>query len=135
MKKDRYAYETAKRMLDSHNLLIESLGPGNFVNQGSFALSASWGATASLSVQVGSTFKRGKITVTANGAGIAANPTVTLKFPGGLWKSTPFTSVVRNGGTGTIGFSYGETTQALTITMSGTPVAGQTFTWNYAVRE
>jgi hypothetical protein len=47
---------------------------------GDFALSAGWGSTAAAAVIAGSQDKRGHIDITVGGAGIAANPTVTLTF-------------------------------------------------------
>lgn len=133
LKKDPQLYEAMRQTLDAHNELVTALGPGDALQQGNFVLSAGLGATAAISGIIG-TFKRGRFTLTCQGAGLALNPTLTLNFPLGLWKSNPAALVVRNGGTGTLGHSWTESTSQLVITLAGTPIAA-TYIFQVAVRE
>lgn len=96
---------------------------------GDWALSAGWGATATAVVASGCTDNRFRVTITANGAGIAANPTATLTFKDGTFTNAPFASVGFSGGTGVISPAPTWTTTATTlvITFVGTPVAGSTY--------
>lgn len=68
------------------------------------------------------------ITVTANGAGIGASPTITLTFKDGTFTNSPITISQMTGGTGTI-TNLTETPTATTnvITFQGTPGAGSTY--------
>ncbi len=96
---------------------------------GDFALSAGWGSTAAVSSPVG-TDQAFSITVTANGAGIAANPTVTLTFHDGTWTNSPMFVCKQAGGTGTLTTLSGENTATATtlpLTFNGTPVAASTY--------
>lgn len=134
LKKDPQLYEAVRQTLDAHNELVTALGPGDALQQGNFVLSAGLGATANISGIIG-TFKRGRFTLTTQGAGLAANPTVTLNFPLGLWKSNPNALVVRNGGTGTLTHTWVESTTQLVITLAGTPTAGHVYTFSFEVVE
>jgi len=133
LKENPLNYESHRKMVQEHNQLISALGPGTAVRPLDFSITG-FGTGATIS-SVDGTFKRGKLTVTCGTAGISANPKIVLTFPSGLYNSAPFAQVVRNGGTGTIGFTYTESVNNLTINMVGTPGASQTFTLQWAVRE
>lgn len=107
---------------------------GTVTVAGDYVLSAGWGATASVAVATGSRDSRGRITVTANGAGLAANPTITFTFKNGAYGAAPFAIVKRNGGTGaTTEPTWATATTTLTMTWPGTPVAGLTYIFEYLV--
>ncbi len=102
----------------------------NHVN-GSYALSAGWGTTATVAVS-SALEKDGafEVGVTSSGTGQAANPVVTLSFLGGslpvgtFWRCI----VAMNGGTGTMAQVRWFTTNTfLAWTYIGTPVAGNTY--------
>jgi len=138
LKADPNVYEAHRKQVDGHNALVAALGPGAAVQQGHITMSAGLGATAAAVITSGSTFKRGQFTVTPNGAGLAANPTVTLTFPQGLYDEKPWATVWRNGGTGALPFTVTESPVApfsLIVTLVGVPTAGQTYIFRYAVRE
>lgn len=99
---------------------------------GDYALSAGWGSTASISA-VSAVDNRGQFTVTSAGTGQGANPTITLTFKDGAYAGgKPFFSIVRNGGDQlTVTQSWTTTTTTLVITWAGTPVAGQTYTFEF----
>lgn len=61
---------------------------GTDVVTGDFAASAGWGDTAAFSSPAGSD-QAGSIVITSQGAGIAANPTITLTFKDGTWTTIP----------------------------------------------
>jgi len=134
LKKDPQLYEAVRQTLDAHNELVTALGPGDALQQGNFVLSAGLGATAVISGIIG-TFKRGRFTLTTQGAGLAANPQLTLNFPLGLWKSNPTALVVRNGGTGTLSHTWAESTSQLVITLTGTPTTGHTYIFTFGFTE
>lgn len=100
-----------------------------------FALSAGWGATATVSaIAVGSGDARARVTVLANGAGVAANPTITLTFRDGKWRQAPFGIVSMNGGTGAQAVpTWAFTTGTLVITYPLAPVAGLTYVFEFVV--
>jgi len=125
-------YESHQRTVAAINGVIASLGPGESIAPQNFGLQG-FGAGATVTATSG-TFKRGRLTVTI-GAAPAANPVVTLTFPKNEFSVTPFAQVTRNGGTGTLGFSWTESQSALQITLAGTPVAGETYTFQYAMRD
>lgn len=94
---------------------------------GDFALSAGWGNTATVTAVVG-TDQAWTITVTANGTGIAANPTVTLTFHDGTWTNAPTAISKMVGGAGTItALTDAPTATTWVITFNGTPVATSTY--------
>lgn len=106
---------------------------GTALVAGDFALGAGFGATASVSVKSGSNDQRGEFTVTANGAGIAANPAITLTYKDGSWSGNlPFYMVARCGGAQpTVPIDWGEFSTELQIAFRGTPVAGEQYTFRY----
>lgn len=108
---------------------------GTALVAGDFALSAGWGTTATVSnVTSGSRDTRGEITVTSAGTGQAANPTITLTFKNGAFAAAPFALVARNGGSQPAVLPTWITLSAtLTITFPGTPIAGQSYLFDFMV--
>lgn len=127
-------YESHRNMAQGHNQLLFALGPGSDVSPKDVTISPGLGANAIVSA-ISGTFKRGKATITCGASGLGANPTISLRFPQGAYASTPFATVVRNGGNGALSFTYSESVNGLTITLAGTPVASTTYTFQWAVRE
>jgi hypothetical protein len=104
-----------------------NFGNSSLVSLAEFTLSAGWGDTASL-VPAGS-FAMGNIEISANGAGLSANPTVVFTFPKGEAGSQK-PSVVWSRSDGTIeqnGFWLisSLTPTDITWVFVGTPKAGQ----------
>src|SRR5205814_1243417 len=118
-------YESHRKMVQEHNQLVVALGPGEAVKPTDISLTG-FGVGAAIS-SVSGTFKRGKITLTCGTSGFSATPKIVLSFPTGLYTSTPFAQVVRNGGTGVMGFTYTESVNNLTIDIGGSPSAGTTY--------
>jgi hypothetical protein len=102
---------------------------GNAIVAGDFALSAGWGATATVSAIVtGTKDMRGRITVTSAGAGQAANPTITLTFHDGTFGTIPIAIACRCGGSQrTVPVEVTTTATTMTITFLGTPVPAETY--------
>ncbi len=123
------------REMTSHKRLNANLGL-NLV-AGDFALSAGWGTTATISAIGGagtSTDARGKFTINSSGTGQAANPTVTITFKDLAWVTTPVAFVGRNGGNQpSVLPTWAESATTLVITFPGTPVAGESYTFQYIV--
>lgn len=98
------------------------------------ALSSTWGATATVASVVCKD-GGGQISVTANGAGVAASPTITITFKNGTWGSTPSaTANHRTAGTPTphaVGTFVAATT--LILCPNVTPVAGTTYAYDFQV--
>lgn len=97
---------------------------------GDFALAAGWGNAATVSVDANSTDGRWRITVTSNGTGQAANPTITLTFK----KSYPIAMfpmvIMGQGGTGTKARIDAGTPSVASCSFQytgGTPAAGSTY--------
>jgi hypothetical protein len=91
-------------------------------------LDANWGNTASIAVngQDGN----GVAIVTANGAGIGANPKLTLTFHDGAWPTAPLTTVTRcdgNAPTTAYWYNNSNSTTTMQITFLGTPVGGSSY--------
>lgn len=133
VKDNPYNYESHFRTIQAVNNLIASLGPGTAIKPQNFTVSPGFGTNAVISA-VSGTFKRGSFTVTAGSAGFAANPSVFLNFPSGTF-TNPFAIVVRNGGTGSLPFTYTQSKTGVAITFQGTPTAGQTFGFQFDVRD
>ena len=129
LKSNSSVYETAKQQLDGHNALIISLSPGKVIGGSDFSLPQATNISS-----VTGTFKRGRFTVN-----FATNPphdpAVMLNFPFGAFTTQPFATIVRNGGTGTLGFHYSENVNGLTIYIEGTPMQNSTYGFQFAVRE
>jgi len=104
---------------------------GTALVSGDFALSAGWGTTASVGTLSGNDM-RGSFTVTSAGTGQLANPTITLTFTDGAFTSTPEVVVARNGGDqATLAIDWTKSTTQIVITLRGTPVATQTFSFSF----
>ncbi len=91
---------------------------------GDVALHANWGTTPG--TVVAGTDQRGQLSITT-GTTPGANPTVILTFADGVWTTAPFALVVRTDGLSdlfTVPITWVTSTAALTITLTGTPVAG-----------
>ena len=98
---------------------------------GDFSLHANWGTTASVGTITGNDM-RAKFTVTSAGTGQTADPTITLTFTDGAFATAPFINVVRNGGSQlSITQDWVESTTTLIITWRGTPIAAETFTFEF----
>ncbi len=126
-------YETAKTIIDSHNDLINALGPGASISPSSFTMSPGLGTGATVTGTSGSV-KRGKFMLTI-GVAPVANPTIMLNLPRGQFSGVPFATVVKNGGTGTLPITYLEGPSGVTITILGTPTAGHTYMFNHLVQD
>ena len=106
-----------------------------------FALSASFGATATVStIETGSSDSSFQIVITSAGAGQAANPTCTLTFADGSFRNpdgsafVPVAVCSRGGGSQpTVQFSCDCTATTCVLTFMGTPVAAETYTVNVKV--
>lgn len=103
---------------------------GTALVAGDFALAAGWGTSASVVVDANSIDGRWRITVTSNGTGQTANPTITLTFK----KSYPIAMfpmvLMGQGGTGTKGRVDAGTPSVASCSfqyVGGTPVAGDTY--------
>ena len=128
MKKDSASYETAKALIQANANVVDYLSPGDSVSAANFSL-----PTGASVFGVTGTFKRGTASVQFS-TGVLPNPTVTLKFPSGLFNDKPFAQVVRNGGSGGLSFTYTESIQSLAITVQGTPVLNSTYVFQWAVQ-
>jgi hypothetical protein len=86
-------------------------------------------------VATGSKDLRGQVTVTANGTGIAANPSLTFTFRDGTWNgAAPFALVLRNDTSSPApAITWTTTATTLTITFNGTPSSGVAYTFAYHV--
>ena len=107
-------------------------GGGTAVVTGDFTLSAGWGNTATKTA-VGGTDAAGFLTITANGAGIAGNPSVTFTFHDGTWGTTVFCTFSR-GEANSPGATFTSATGTTSVGtfFAGTPVAATQYTmfWN-----
>lgn len=95
---------------------------------------AGWGDTASVSVAQ-ATDARGRFTVEALGEGQTTDPTITLTFANGAYfADAPHAVVVRNGGDQpSTPLEWSTTTSSLTITFRGTPVEGESYTFQFLI--
>lgn len=96
---------------------------------------AGFGTTASKTVTAGSSDLSGKLNVTSAGTGQLAGATATLTFKDGVFPTAPF-AVVCRGSTGdqlTVPITVSMSTSVITITFQGTPVAGQSYEFIWAV--
>lgn len=102
---------------------------------GDFTLGAGWGNTATIAVTAGSCDLCGRATITANGAGIAANPTTTLTFRDGTMAGLFFATVRPNGGTGATpsNIFWTQPTTTIVSTHTQTPVAGLTYAFEWQI--
>lgn len=113
---------------------------GTAIVAGDLSIGAGWGSTATVSIAAGSTDQRGSFTITANGTGLAAFPTMSLTFHDGTWTTAPFVIVEEVAGTGLPGTAVPVATTtvsatAINMTYNSTvaPVAGQSHTFTYLV--
>lgn len=96
------------------------------------ALSVGWGNTAAVSAATGSFDQCLTFSVTANGTGIAANPTITITFKDGTFTNAPVFVVTRNDLSSPFNapaMTWSESATALTITLNGTPLSGSVYTF------
>jgi hypothetical protein len=109
-----------------------NLGRAPSVDSTDFALSAGWGAGKAIHVYP-SNDSVGRFYVTANGAGIAANPTITFTFKNPR-TNAPVVMVTREGGSqmDTPHVTFPANNQ-VEIVFQGTPVAGETYGFQYQV--
>ncbi len=110
---------------------------GTAVATTDWALTAGWGAGATISAVTGND-SRGTVTVTTSIADTPAlNPTITLTFKDGTWTSAPFAVANMNtASTGLLGAASSSTTATtLVIQFDGTPTAlsANTYIFNYIV--
>jgi hypothetical protein len=127
LKSNTPVYETFTKIIEHQGLLIQALSPGELISAAAF--SNSYGVNVSA---VSGTFKRGRVTFRI--ADSVQNPTMFMAFPAGLFTSDPFAQVTRNGGTGSLLYSYVESTGGIRISLAGTAVTGTTYTFNWAVQ-
>jgi len=100
---------------------------GTTLVAGDFALSAGWGNTAAVSAVSGND-QSFTLTVTANGTGIVANPTVTLTFKDGAWAAAPGGLAKMTGGTGAVADVTGVPgTTTWIMTFNDLPIAADTY--------
>jgi hypothetical protein len=87
-----------------------------------------WGSTATISaVKAGSKDSVWRISITAGGTGIAANPTVLFTPKDGPWLTSPFAFIQRCDNATTTGAGRwipGEAADSITFTYLGTPSSG-----------
>jgi hypothetical protein len=110
------------------NTLIKRVkaSQGTALGAGDFALSAGWGAGATVTGVTGSD-QGWQMTVTAAGTP-AANPSVTLTFKDGTWTNAPICVSKMVGGTGGVTpLTEAPAATANTLTFQGTPVAASTY--------
>jgi hypothetical protein len=110
------------------NTLIKRVkaSQGTALGAGDFALSAGWGAGATVTGVTG-TDQGWQMTVTAAGTP-AANPSVTLTFKDGTWTNAPICVSKMVGGTGGVTpLTEAPAATANTLTFQGTPVAASTY--------
>jgi len=94
-------------------------------------LSAGWGTTATKSAATG-TDQAFAFIVNSSGTGQLANPTITITWKDGTWTNNPIVVVLRNdiiSPFNTPPHTWAATATTLTITMNGTPVAGNSYTY------
>lgn len=125
------------------NLRRVTASAASTITTADFALSAGWGTTATKAVNGNPRDMCGNLRVTANGAGIAAFPTITLTFKDGVWNGGTFPNAVcsrEDNATPIIGnaaanvfYISSVTTSQLIMGFSGTPVAGNVYGVNYLV--
>jgi hypothetical protein len=96
--------------------------------------SAGFGSTRAVAVTSGSKDRRGRITVTAGGSGLAANPTVAVTFKE-AFESAPFVAVNRADVLATAGLLRvtARTTTGFTVTFVGTPADTEAYILDYLV--
>jgi hypothetical protein len=113
---------------------------GTAVSTSDFAIGTGWGATATKFVSTGSRDTAGVMSVTAGGAGIAANPRIIFTFKDGTFPTNGSAILVQhtdNDESANGGPLYQVVVKnSLTAPqwfMVGTPVAGKTYTFTWHV--
>lgn len=107
---------------------------GTAIVSGDFALSAGWGDTATITFGPGGRVHHGQMGVTANGAGIAANPQITFTFPDGAFDESPHYVVCRRERVAPVDAYwriFSHSTTAVIFEFVGTPVAGSEYSLSY----
>lgn len=108
---------------------------------GDIVLGAGWGSTATVTFNGASTDTNPMFIITANGAGIAADPTAVFTYHDGLFSggaALPNGICQQVGGTGARSFfDVTSTTTTMTFTWGrgATPVAGLTYIFNCSVMQ
>ena len=129
LKSNAQLYETMSSQIAAHNQLLQALSPGNPVTAANFA--GSQGVSIS---GVTGTFKRGSF-VASIGTNPTPNPIIKLAFPASLFASQPYFTVLTNGGTGSLPFTWSDTVGGLTISLNGTPQPNTNYNFRYTVTE
>lgn len=122
------------RWRDNSGTLLASLSDrgrftagGGAVVAGDLVLSAGWGATASVAVTIATSRDQALLfTVTSNGAGTAANPTITYTYGDGTFNNVPICGISQTGGTGVIADVTRSSSSATAYVWiwNGTPAGG-----------
>jgi hypothetical protein len=102
---------------------------GTALAAGDFALSAGWGATATVAVGASDRDQNFQVTITAQGGGYGANPTVAFTFKDLTFTTLPNVVCNRNDALATAG-RFAQTTLSATVpifTFVGTPAAGEVY--------
>lgn len=133
LKDNAHNYESHFRTIQAVNQLITNLGPGDSIQPQNFAISPGFGSNAVISA-VSGTFKRGSFTLKVGNGAFSTNPSVSLNFPNNTFNS-PFAIVIRNGGNGTLPFTYTQSGTGIVITLQGIPSVGQTYSFQFDVRD
>lgn len=112
---------------------IQFVPATRFVDADDFTLSAGWGDAATIEISPGSTNRKGSFTITAGGAGITSNPTVSISSDGYMQvpavdarivSSSVYPQPLTIANVGLV---------ALQVTYSGTLAAGQSVTIEYDI--
>jgi hypothetical protein len=125
-------YEAHRKSVGKINEIVSAMGPGIGLSAAQLNLSSSLGSGAKILAFSG-TVKRGTFSIQIGTAGVSSNPSVSLSFPSGTYDAAPFAQVTQNGGTGTLPFTWAESTQQLTITLTGLPTVATTYIFRYLV--
>lgn len=98
-----------------------------------WALSAGMGSTASIAItQATSNDQRGRVTITSAGTGQGANPTATLTFKRPFANAPVIVSTRGGGSQPTIAMTPTTiSTTSVVFTLNGTPVAAETYVFDY----
>lgn len=110
-----------------------TVGTGTSHVAGDYVLSAGWGNTATVSA-VAARDSAGRVSITCNGTGILANPTVTLTYKDGTWTVAPVSLPVRadiNAPSTATFVPTSDTATTAVWTFLGTPVAASIYTVSF----
>jgi hypothetical protein len=110
------------------------LTPGELISAGNFALGAGWGANATVTAVAG-TINRGRFQVNSIGVGQTPNPVVAFGPPTSEdWWEAPFAIVSRNGGNQPAVLpTWATAINQIDITFPGTPVAGESYKFEFII--